>query len=265
MPKNLSIIITHHKTPELLYLCIKSVKDAVRNIDYEIIITDSEAKKENQELIKEKWPEVEFISFKKNLGYSGLVNEGIKKSKGDYILILNADIIVLDNAVEKMLDYMKSNNEVGIIGPQLIDFAGNIQDSCFKDPDIKSILARRTFLGKLKLGEKIINKFAIRDQQEKKVDWVQGSAMMVKKSAVSNIGLFDERFFMYFEDADWCRRFRRKGYGVIYLPQAKMAHYYHRSSKKWGALLDILFNRYTRTHIISAIKYFWKYRHAKQI
>lgn len=265
MSENLSIIITHHKTPELLYLCVKSIKNTIKDINYEIIIVDSETEKENQELIKEKWPESKFISFNKNLGYSKIVNEGIKESTGDYVLILNADIIILDYAVEKMLDYMKENNEVGIIGPQLVDFAGNIQDSCFKDPDFKSILARRTFLGKLKLGEKIISKFTTRNQEEKTVDWVQGSAMMVKKSAINDTGLFDERFFMYFEDADWCRRFRQKGYKIIYLPQAKMAHYYHRSSKKWGILLDIIFNKHTRIHIISAIKYFWKYKYVKQI
>jgi len=67
------------------------------------------------------------------------------------------------------------------------------------------------------------------------------------------------RFFMYFEDADWCRRFWKEGYKVIYLPSAKMAHYYHRASKKWGAVLDLFLNKYARTHIISAFKYFFKY------
>jgi len=83
--------------------------------------------------------------------------------------------------------------------------------------------------------------------------------MMFKKDIIDKVGFWDERFFMYFEDSDWCRRVRKKGYKVIYLPTAKMVHYYHRSSKKFGVLGDLIFNKYARIHILSAIKYFKKY------
>ncbi len=209
------------------------------------------------------------IAFKNNLGYSKIVNVGIRKAKGNFILILNADIIVLGDAVSKMLKYIKENDHVGILGPQLLDFTNNIQVSCFSNPTIGSILARRTFLGKTKWGQKKIKKFLVgqeltNDDKPKKVDWIQGSVIMVRKKAIEKIGFLDEkRFFMYFEDADWCRRFWKKGYKVIYFPKAKMAHYYCRSSKKLGAILDIIFNKYTRIHIISALKYFWKYKYGK--
>ena len=269
MPKHLSIIITHHKTPEMLYLCIESIKQAIKNIDpastrggsstrggYEIIVVDSESQKE----IKEKG--IQVISFKKNLGYSKIVNAGLKKARGEYILIINDDIILLKNAVSQMLKFMEKNPDVGVIGPQLIDFTNNIQISCFSKPSIEAIIARRTFLGKTKWGKKILNKFTIKDWDRKtarQVDWVQGSAIMVRKKAFQKVGLLDERFFMYFEDADWCQRFWQNGYKVIYLPSAKMAHYYHRASKKFNAVLDVFLNKYARTHIISALKYFWKY------
>ena len=259
MPKHLSIIITHHKTPELLYLCIESVKQTVKNIEYEIIIVDSEAEK------KIELDDVQVISFKKNLGYSKIVNAGLKKATGKYILIINDDIILLKNAVSQMLKFIKENPDVGAIGPQLLDFTNNIQISCFSKPSLKAVIVRRTFLGKTKWGKKILNKFTIKDWDRKtkrEVDWVQGSAIMVRKKALEKVGLLDERFFMYFEDADWCRRFWQKGYKVVYLPSAKMAHYYHRASKKFGAVLDVFLNKYARTHIISALKYFWKY-HAK--
>jgi len=94
---------------------------------------------------------------------------------------------------------------------------------------------------------------------------VQGSAMLVKKDLIDKIGLLDERFFMYFEDTDWCRRFRENGYKVVYLPDAQMSHYYHRASKKMGSILDILFNKYTRIHIQSSLKYFSKWKqHEKE-
>ena len=266
MPKHLSIIITHHKTPELLYLCINSINKNVKNIKYEIIVVDGESNDSAQEIIKYKWPEVKFISFKKNLGYSKIVNTGIKQVKGEYILVINADIIVLKDSILELLKFMKKNPDVGITAPQLLDFTNNIQASCFTKPSLSTILARRTPLSKTEWGKKIINKFTISDWDRKsikEVDWVQGSAMMIRKEAIKKVGLWDERFFMYFEDADWCRRFWQNNYKVVYLPSAKMAHYYHRSSKKWGAFLDAILNKYARTHIVSAIKYFWKYRHAK--
>jgi GT2 family glycosyltransferase len=269
MSDHLSIIITHHKTPELLCLCLKSIKDNVKKIPYEIIVVDSESDGSAQELIQEKFFKVKFISFKKNLGYSKIVNTALKKVKGDYILIINADIIVLNSAVSEMLSFMKKNPDVGVVAPQLLDFTNNVQVSCFSKPSFKAIIARRTFLGKTKWGEKVIKQFINTNQNRessREVDWTQGSAIMVQRKILKKVGLLDQRFFMYFEDADWCRRFWQKGYKVVYLPKAKMAHYYHRSSRKWGPFLfflDPFLNKHTRTHIISALKYFWKYRHAK--
>jgi len=233
----LSIIVTHHNTPELLDLCLKSINDTIKKTKKEIIVVDSESKEKTKKLIQEKYPKVRFISFKKNVGYSKIVNAGLKKARGNFILILNADIIVLENAVYKMLKYLRSHPTVGIVGPQLINFTGSIQASCFSFPTIGTILARRTFLGKTKWGKKKINHFL------KGTDWIQGSAIMVRKRALKKVGLLDERFFMYFEDTDWCRGFQEKGYRVVYLPTAKMAHYYHRTSKKWGGFLDLFLNK----------------------
>jgi len=261
--KELSIIITHCNTPELLNLCLDSIQKTTENIKKELIVVDSQTKEETESLLKERYPKVKFISFKDNVGYSKIVNAGLKKIKGDYVLILNADIIVFENAVSELLNYMRRHADVGIASPQLLDFTNNIQNSCFSKPNLKIILARRTFFGKLKYGKKCLKRFVISDWDRKttrEVDWVQGSALMVNKKALKEVGLLDERFFMYFEDADWCRRFWQNGYKVIYFPNAKMAHYYHRSSKKRGAILDIFLNKYTRAHIVSALKYFWKYK-----
>jgi len=87
--------------------------------------------------------------------------------------------------------------------------------------------------------------------------------MFVRKKAIDKVGLMDERYFMYLEDTDWCRRFWQNNYEVIYLPSAKMSHYYYRVSKKWNSFLDVLFNKYARIHLISAFKYFWKWRKLK--
>ncbi len=260
----LSIIITHYKTPILLKLCIKSIYENIGNLNYEIIIADSESRIEDQEMIKEHFPKVKFAAFTKNVGYAKIVNAGIKKAQGDYLLILNADIIIQKGSLPKLMDFLKSNPEVGLVGPKLLTFGNQPQNSCFAFPSIGAILARRTFLGRLKWGKKKLDQFLLKNRDLSKatpVDWIQGSAMLVKKSAIKKTGLLDERFFLYLEDADWCRRFWLNGFKIVYLPDAKMSHYYYRISKKWGGALDLVLNKHTRIHIISAIKYFWKYRH----
>lgn len=260
---DLSIIVTHHQTPELLDLCLGSINNNAKGIKHEIIVVDSNSQEKTRQLLKGNYKNVKVVSFKRNVGYSKLVNAGLKKARGKYILILNADIIVLEDSILKMLRYIEKYPRTGIVGPQLLDFTNNVQSSCFSFPTLEAILARRTFWGKAKRGKRALNKFTLNSSamaKPQKVDWVQGSAMMISKKAIKKVGLLDERFFMYFEDTDWCRRFWQNGYEIIYLPSAKMAHYYHRTSKKWGGILDAFFNKYTRTHIISALKYFWKYR-----
>ena len=259
----LSIIITHHQTPALLKLCIKSIRDNIGDIEYEITIVDSQSEDGTRDLIEEKFSKAKLIYFLKNVGYAKIVNAGIKTAKGDYVLILNADILILKESVSKMLKFIKDHPKVGIVGPQLLTFSNHPQSSCFRFPTLGAILARRTFFGRLKWGKEKLNQFLMKNENlsvPRDIDWVQGSAMLVRQTAIEKVGLLDERFFMYFEDIDWCRRFWQNGYKVVYLPTTQMSHYYYRVSKKWNGVLDVFLNKYTRLHLISAFKYFWKWR-----
>ncbi|OPL12041.1 MAG: hypothetical protein AVO34_02175 [Firmicutes bacterium ML8_F2] len=261
----LSIIITHHRTPILLKLCLRSIRDNLGLVEYEVIIADSQSEPLISNLINEEFPSAKLIPFPKNVGYAKIVNAGIKNSQGEYILILNADVLITENSVQQLIEFMEKNNQAGIVGPQLMTFANQPQHSCFRFPSIGAILARRTFLKRLTWGKRKLNDFLMENgdsMEPKSVDWMQGSSMLIRRQALEKVGLLDERFFMYLEDTDWCRRFWEKGYQIFCLPKAKMFHYYYRISKKFGGSLDVLFNKYTRIHIISAIKYFWKWRKA---
>jgi len=262
----LSIIITHHRTPELLRLCLNSLKEASQDIPCEILVLDSEAQDKTEEMIKNDFPDIEFLPFEKNTGYAKIVNVGLRQAQGEYLLVLNADILAEKDSLRKMTEYMEANPKVGLIGPQLLNFNGTAQDSYFRFYKPLTIVYRRTFLGKTARGKKELNRFAMADfdrQSVREVDWLLGAAMMLKKAALKEVGPMDERFFLYLEDTDWCRRFWAKGWSVVYFPQARMHHYHGRVSKKAGGLADLLFNKYTWIHISSAIKYFWKYKGAR--
>ena len=257
----LSIVIVNYKTPALLKLCINSIQESSQNLKPEIIVVDSQSQEETQEMLREDFPDVSFFPFEENVGYSRAVNLGLKKSSGQYILVLNADIISFEGTISKMVNFMENHSQVGMIGPQLINFNNTVQDSCYQFITPKTILYRRTFLGRLPFAKKTLRNFLMKDwdhQSTKQVDWLLGAALMVRRAALDKIGLMDERFFLYCEDVDWSRRFWEKGYQVVYFPEAKMAHYHRRLSADRKGILGI-FNPATRIHIKSALKYFFKY------
>lgn len=257
----LSISINNYRNPELLKLCIESIKKNVKNVDYEIIVVDS-ATEEDTRLMMSDYPEIKFFPFEKNVGLTPLIKKGLEASVGDYFLIINGDILVTPNSVEKMLSFLQKNEDVGLVGPKILNFNETLQDSCFRYYRWFTIPLRRTFLGKLPFFKKYIDEFLMRDYDHKKpkdVDWLMGSALMCSRKAFEKVGHWDLQFFMYMEDVDWCRRFWENNFRVVYFPEAEMLHYHGKGSGKGGFLKSLLLNKYTWIHISSAIKYFWKY------
>lgn len=125
-----SVIVTNYKTPELLKLCLKSIKQYLADIEHEVFVLDAQSDEDTEFVVKEYFPEFKLVSFKKNVGFRALVNEGLKRASGKYILILNSDIILTDGAIERLINYLETNEDVGMVGPQLLNLDGSIQDSC---------------------------------------------------------------------------------------------------------------------------------------
>lgn len=270
--KDLSIIIINYKTPSHLKQCIKSIQKHSPKLDYEIIVVDNDSQDGTTRMIEddfmynyknEKISNVELIANKKNLGFPKAVNQGVKKSTGKYILLLNPDITILEDSLERMIAYLKSHPDVAVIGPKLINPNGSIQLSCFNrftSPEL--VLYRRTLFGKLNRGKKMLDDFTMKSwdhSTERDVAWILGSCMLICKDVIEKVGLMDERFFMYMEDVDWCRRFWQAGYKVKYYPRVKMVHYYARESSSESGLVKAMLKKQTRTHITSAFKFFLKY------
>lgn len=259
---DLSIIITSYRNPELLKVCIDSIKKNIRIPNYEIIVADSATEEKTELMMADDYPEIRFLPSEKNIGFSGTVNSGLEIARGEYILILNGDIIVTEGAIEKLLGYIKNNPDVGIVGPQLLNFNDTYQPSTFRFYTPLTIIYRRTFLGKLWFAKKHLDNFLMKDfnhRAVREVDWMMGSSFMTSSKAVEKVGKMDCRFQLYFEDTDWCRRFWEAGYRVVYFPEARMYHYHARGSAGKGVLKSLLSNRLTWIHILSAIKYFVKY------
>lgn len=259
---DLSIVVTSYKNPQLLRVCLDSIKKCTAGVEYELIVADSETQEDMELMMREDFPDVKFFPFKKNVGFQALVKKGIENSKGENILLLNGDIIVTQNSIHEMLNFLKSDTSIGMVGPKLLNFNGTMQQSCFRFYKPITIVYRRTFLGKLSFAKKHLNWFLMNDYDHsstQEVDWLMGSALMISRKAIEKVGLLDPRYFMYMEDVDWCRRFWENNFKVIYFPFAKMHHYHGKGSAKGGVLQSLLLNKYTWIHISSGIKYFKKF------
>jgi GT2 family glycosyltransferase len=247
---------------------LNSVKEDLKEVgfDWEIIVTDSATIEKTEEMMKEEFSDVIFIPAKDNIGFGKSINIALKRAKGEYLFIINADIVMDEKGViENMLKFMEEHKEIGMLGPKLWNINNTWQQSCFRFYNPMTVIYRRTPLGKTPFGKKDIDEFLMKDIFDKgevtepiPVDWLMGSAMMVRRSDLEKVGGFDERYFMYFEDVDWARRFWENGLKVIYYPKVTMYHHHFQSSKK-SSLWQSMFNKYARIHVQSAIKYFKKF------
>lgn len=264
MPR-LSIIIVNYKTPALLSECITSLEKTIRDTTHEIIVVDSESDGEAPRMLNEQFPSVRCIAFTENTGFGKAVNAGIREARGEYYLILNTDIVATDYAIDTLVRFLAEHPDAGMVGPKLYGIENTYQQSAFRFPSPVTIALRRTPLGALSSGKKHLASFTYAERklndvlEPQRVDWLMGAVLLVSRAAVERVGLMDERFFMYFEDVDWARRFWENGYAVLYIPESRMYHMHGKSSRRFG-ILGMFVNRMTRVHIMSALRYFIKYR-----
>ncbi|PIR66742.1 MAG: hypothetical protein COU51_02305 [Parcubacteria group bacterium CG10_big_fil_rev_8_21_14_0_10_36_14] len=258
----LSIIYINYNTRQLLKQSLKHFFLISPAIDFEIIVVDNNSTDGSAEMLLEEFRQVKLIKSKKNLGYAGGANLGLKNASGSFVAVFNADIFIIQNSLETAINYMDNHTDIGMAGPKLINADGSLQYSCYRFPRPYTPILRRTFLGETKWGKREVDKYLMKDYNHndaRPVDWLLGGALIARKSALFEVGFFDDQYFLYFEDTDLAHRLKDKGYKVMYLPSSKMYHLHRRESADTG-LLKSLFNPATRAHIKSAIKYFWKYK-----
>lgn len=263
---DLSIIILNYKSRGLLKQCLKGIRFLQLPMKYETIVVDNHSLDGTADMMREEFSDLLFIQSPMNRGFAAGNNIGIEQSRGRYVLILNPDVAVLSNAIERLYQFMENHPHVGIAGPKLLNPDGSVQTSCRQFQTVTTIVLRRSPLGKLPFARRRLRQFLMLNwdhSDDRPVDWLLGACLMVRRQAMERVGLLDERFFLYFEDLDWCRRFWQEGFPVYYLgASAEMIHYHRRLSAENPGLSGVL-SYATRVHIVSGIKYFMKYLGAK--
>ncbi len=270
--KDLNIVLLNYLSRDNTIRAVESIIKDLNSCPFDVQITvadNSENKDGVKELIAEKFPQVDFIDCRGNIGFGAGCNLGFFNTKARYYCTLNSDIIILENSktVERMIHFMDANPHVGIVGPKLLNLDGSLQYSCYRF-DLWSILIKPfKQIGldkKFKWAGKLADRLQMKEfdhNETMPVDWVMGSAMFVRKEATDQTGFFDDRYFMYMEDSDWCREMWEKNWLVYYVHDIILIHGHARDSAKVPGAFKALFkNKLARIHLKSWMQYLWKWK-----
>lgn len=253
---DVSVIIVSYNSSQVLGPCLQSIERQEFDGRVEVIVVDNASSDGTPEMIRDRYPWVKVVAGDQNVGYSRGVNIGIRRATGRYLFILNPDTVVRADSMQRLVEFMDRTPDAGIAGPRLVFHDGNTQLSCRRFYTFKVLLLRRTPLGRLFPKSRAVREHLMLDfdhESTRVVDWILGAAMMVRREAVESVGLMDERFFLYFEDVDWCYRMKQKGLAVYYYPESVITHGYQRESAQR------VLNRSFVSHLVSLFRYYEKW------
>lgn len=256
MSLRLGIVIVHYNTPGDLARCLASLASEAASCPHEVVVVDNASTAPGLDEVQAAYPQARWLRNTDNRGYSRGCNQGMAALPADYHLILNPDIVVLPGALDALLEFADAHPRAGLIGPQLLNEDGSVQESCRRFYTFKTLLLRRTVLGKLLPASRTVARHLMRDFDHgsvRPVDWVLGGCLLVRREARQRCGPMDERFFLYFEDVDWCFRMWQSGFEVVYYPGARFVHRHRRASAR-GA-----FTRSFWLHLGSMISFYEKW------
>jgi GT2 family glycosyltransferase len=225
--KKLCISVISYNGLSFLKECLDSLLSYPPDKEYEILVVDNASSDGSPEFIKNSYPQIKLIINNVNIGFAAANNQAIKSSKSEYVLLINSDCKVYKDSLNKLIEFMDSVRNAGVIGPKIINSDGSIQFSCRKFPSIlnagfhsilTNIAPNNPFSRKYKLVD-------INRDNPFEVDWVSGSCMLIRRDALDDAGFMDEHYFMYVEDVDLCYQMWKKNWKVFYFPHSEILHH----------------------------------------
>lgn len=230
-----TIVMVNWKTPRLLAAAIRALFEDPDSDAFEIVVVDNNSRDGSIDMLGSNFPKVNIIANDENVGFAKACNQVIPRAKGEYVLLLNPDTRTVDCAVTKLATYLDTHPDCGAVGPKVLNPDGTLQLACRRSfPTPKAAFYRLTYLSRLFPKNQTLAQYNITNAHpdaELTVDALSGSCMMVRKRAIDQIGLLDERIFMFGEDIDWCWRLKKAGWNVRYFPKAVVYHYHGAASR----------------------------------
>ena len=218
---DLSIVIVSWNTCEILRDCLKTVRDGLGGLAAEVFIVDNASKDDSAAMVEREFPEFHLLRMERNLGFAGGNNVALREARGRHVLLLNSDTLVLGDVLSCCMAWLDAHPRVAVMGCRVVNADRTTQSTCFQDPSLVNLLLDALFLSSLR-WPRFFGRYQMRHwgrDDEREVDVVTGCFMLVRRLAMDAVGLLDDTFFFCAEEADWCLRFRRAGWGVMFAPE----------------------------------------------
>ncbi len=230
MPE-LAILIVTWNSQATIRECLNSINKNCQGLSCEVLVWDNASTDQTVEIIKREFPEIKLFGSPENLGFARGNNALVDKTNAEFILFLNPDTVVMNDCIQRMLQYIKENKNAVALGPKLLYADGSFQLSYAKFPNLWTELFTKIYQRSANQKRLWVTSYLERNSQKtKEADWVSGACLLTRREALNSVGKFDGNFFLYFEDADLCHRLKSKG-KIIYFPVAEVKHVVGESTK----------------------------------
>jgi N-acetylglucosaminyl-diphospho-decaprenol L-rhamnosyltransferase len=236
-----AIVVTYNGMP-WIERCLVSVEG------YDSIVVDHGSTDGTLELVRERFPKATLIE-QENRGLGAGFNRGMRASTADYYLLVNSDAWVLDDAVDRLVRFADTHPRAAVVGPRLRNLDGSLQRSVRGFPTLWRLSTEYLFLRKLGARSHALNAFyagGFEHDRVREADFLMAACLLVRRAATEQVGLFDERYFMFSEEVDWCYRFRQAGWSVVFFPDAEVVHV---GGASWKKEFDPMFREQVRGHL----------------
>lgn len=228
---DISIVIVSWNTRDLLIACLESVFQHPPAAEFEVRVVDNGSTDGTQTILAQQFPKVKLIQNQENVGFARANNQAIKQCHSEFILLLNPDTEVKENALQILLDYMRQHTTVGAVGPKTLNPDGSFQTSAYPELTLFGELWRLLHLDTLKpIG--VYRQIKWDDRLIRPVDNLLGACILLRVAALARVGLLDERFYMYTEEIDLCHRLKLDNWQIIWNPNAHIIHYGGQSTQQ---------------------------------
>ena|SRR6185503_7160586 len=237
-----SVVIVSWNAKAFLLKCIDSILRQASVESLEIVIVDNASADGSAEAVRDNYPQVKLIANDKNYGFAKATNMGIRATTGDYLFLINSDVVVSDECFAKTIAYMDEHPEIGMLGPRIVGQDGRVQRSCMGYPSLWDAMCRAVALDRLFPRSKLFGAHLLtywNHDETRPVEVINGCFWVVRRTATEQVGLLDERFFIYAEDIDWSKRFNEGGWKVVFFSEAEALHYGGASSANEPIRFDI--------------------------
>jgi len=230
------VVLVSYNTRELTKKALSCLFSSSHELEMEVIIVDNASKDHSAEMVSTEHPDITLIKNKENVGFGRANNQVLPVINSRYLLLLNTDAFVEPDTIAKTVEYMDAHPQCGILGVRLIGRDGEMQPSCRFFPTPWNIFLQRSGLGRFFKHATMIDDMSWDHASVRDCDWVPGCYFLIRKEVVDQVGLFDPRYFLYYEEVDYCFAAKRAGWSVTYFPYTSVVHLGGESAKHEGEI-----------------------------